>query len=179
MFGGITSVVPFPGEFKAQISLDLLPPTLREAVLLASSLGIPYIWIDQLCVDRGSAQKLHETLVNMGTIYECAELVIVAASGASAESGLPGSPFSPRKEETIVAKGTNEFHEDMRLVISRVYGIQTLKLEEQPWSRRGWTFQEYALATRSLVVFPDEMIFICDTSMRRESYSTMVRKSWV
>lgn len=169
---GFESGNRFAESYPTEISLDSLAPTLRDAVLMTRSLEMPYIWIDQLCVDRSSQLKLHETLVNMGTIYECAQIVLVAACSDNAERGLPGSPSSPRKEEPVLATAMNDIDEELKLVASRAMGSGVNLLSRQPWSRRGWTFQEFALARRTFVIPPDEIMFVCGTGIRREAYST-------
>lgn len=169
---GLESGNRFAESPTTEISLESLAPTLRDAILMTRTLELPYIWIDQLCVDRSSSLKLHETLVNMGTIYECAQIVLVAACSDSAEKGLPGSPSTPRKEEPVLAAAINDIDEELRIVASRAMGSGVNLLSRQPWSRRGWTFQEFALARRSLVILPDEIMFVCGTGIRREAYST-------
>ncbi|KAF2627814.1 heterokaryon incompatibility, partial [Macroventuria anomochaeta] len=36
--------------FRANLSLDILPPTCRDAVTFCQSLGLEFLWIDSLCI---------------------------------------------------------------------------------------------------------------------------------
>jgi len=39
-----------PGEFKKGTSLESLPRTFRDCILVAKKLDIGYIWVDLLCI---------------------------------------------------------------------------------------------------------------------------------
>ena len=153
---------PQPG-----IRLDLLPRTLKDAMLLARDLGRPYIWIDYLCIDQNPASATKpEALKTMGAIYAAAELVIVAVAGSDAAAGLPGvrghRRFVGPSLQTLTRNG---FHiELLHKPPPIVYWLHHTR-----WATRGWTFQEYIFARKILLVSPYEMFFACaDDSLRRE-----------
>ncbi|KAI0600664.1 heterokaryon incompatibility protein-domain-containing protein [Biscogniauxia sp. FL1348] len=151
--------------------LDSLPRTLRESITLARDLGFPYMWIDQLCIDQDdSSPAKARTIEAMGAIYAAADLVLVAAAGEDASAGLPGTAENPRPETPVCRASTAGGY---RVEIVRVQHDLSSKLQETKWLTRGWTYQEWAFARRSLLVFKDEMFLICPgaTLLQREAYS--------
>lgn len=156
-------------QSRSLINLDALPQTLREAILLVRSLGIPYLWVDQLCINQTPGPRKSQIIASMGAIYASAELVLAAAAGTDAEAGLPGSAPHPRREEDTLCRAFTASGSQIEVLKRR--GGPERGLQDVHWLSRAWTFQEYAFAQRVLLVLPDEMYFICETSLRREAYS--------
>lgn len=153
---------------KLRVRLDALPRTLRESILFARDLELTFIWIDELCIDQAHSPMKSYIIESMGAIYAAADLVIVAAAG-DATAGLPGTRFNPRAETESLVRATTATGDSVEFVVTQDSLDQ--KLKRSIWYDRGWTFQEYAFAQRSVVVFPDEAFFVCgDDYLFREAY---------
>ncbi|KAK5655869.1 hypothetical protein OQA88_5408 [Cercophora sp. LCS_1] len=68
---------------KAGIDFDDLPPLLQDVVKYGRALGIPYIWVDRLCIIQGEAGDFKSQAPKMGDIYGNATLTFAAASASS------------------------------------------------------------------------------------------------
>lgn len=73
-----------------------LPNTIKDAKKLTDILGERYLWVDNLCIIRGDDQNKALQIGAMNSIYSSAILTIAAASGTSADTGLPGMSAGPR-----------------------------------------------------------------------------------
>jgi hypothetical protein len=77
-------------------SLSSLPLTLRDAVLVTRKLSCIYLWVDALCILRGSDEKEQKDwereFALMDTVYSNALVIITAAASSDCDGGL----FHPR-----------------------------------------------------------------------------------
>ena len=131
-----------------------IPLTIRDAIYVCELLGEPYLWIDALCIQQDSAADGLRQLNKMEIIYQGAKLTIVAASGDSTASGLPG-----------LRSGTRDN-------IEHIASIRTIQLASTPpqfkqsvmdsvWHQRGWTCQEKHLSARLLIFTKHQTFFKC------------------
>ena len=67
-----------------------LPRTVQDAITLTRSLGVPYLWVDALCLIQNSKYDLQMGIEDMLMIYDNALFTIVAAAGSDANADLPG-----------------------------------------------------------------------------------------
>ncbi|KLU90329.1 hypothetical protein MAPG_09292 [Magnaporthiopsis poae ATCC 64411] len=85
-----------------------VPQTIKDAMLLCQRLSIPYLWVDALCIlhDRPAQSELCDTHLaqQMRSIYESADLAIVAAAGDDSWAGLPGVRAGTRSVGQHVAR---------------------------------------------------------------------------
>lgn len=162
-------------EFKKQtsalasgfIDMDSLPATIKDAMDLTLAIGQRYIWIDCLCIDQSRPEKLSVILANMGRIYEKAYLTIVAASGSGVEHGLSRVRGSRKHESSgLVQSASFLWHGEPICLVRRAARLQDL-LIDSPWRSRGWTYQEYQMSSRLVVLTQSEVFFECSHGTRR------------
>lgn len=67
-----------------------LPQTIKDAIDLTALLGIPYLWVDSLCILQDDSPHKSSILKTMERIYGEAVVTIVDGYGEDASSGLPG-----------------------------------------------------------------------------------------
>jgi len=72
-----------------------LPQTVADAIEVAVTLDIQYLWVDKYCLSQSDPQEMQSQLSAMDMNYEAAYLTIIAAVG-DAFSGLPGVTTIPR-----------------------------------------------------------------------------------
>lgn len=140
-----------------------LPRTIVDAIKLTAEIGIPYLWVDSLCILQDDDSQKREIIGRMGAIYGNSVLTIVDANGDHANSGLTGVsiPRTSRQKSTTV-RGLRL----TRLLYKECSPPSTV--EKCRWFSRGWTFQEMVLSKRLLLLSAQQVIFTCDHAMYLE-----------
>ncbi|KAI1355688.1 heterokaryon incompatibility protein-domain-containing protein [Xylaria sp. FL0043] len=129
-------------------------PTIRDAAVLARSLGFGWLWIDRVCIDQTNESEKAILIPYMKDIYATAELTIAAACGDGAQSGLLGSVGTPRTaERPLVSISSVDF-----LPVALTLGWH---VSRSVWGGRAWTYEEYVFSKRLLLVFYSEVWFNC------------------
>lgn len=96
----------------------------------------------------------------MDQIYANAFVTIIAAAGRCAHDGLPGVGGPPRHQGRITIGETH-------LIEVSTVGSDTIKLSD--WATRGWTYQEGFLSRRRLVFTENEVLFLCNKKLAKET----------
>lgn len=132
-----------------------LPATIQDAIRLVHSIGIPYLWVDALCIvqDGGQAEAAEKArqIQNMDAVYGLAEFTVVQAAGNDSSSPLYGlrgksgnDPDSPAPQiQAEVKLG-------LRLALQS-QGFDIHQKASCKWITRAWTFQEAVLSARLLI----------------------------
>ncbi|KAM7214567.1 Heterokaryon incompatibility protein (HET) domain containing protein [Rhypophila decipiens] len=155
-----------------------LPPVVRDAVITARLLGIPYLWVDAICIrqDAETGGDWEEHAGIMDQIYGNAWVTIGAISSTSCLEGF----LRPRENELelyvnyrstlqpqasgLLRLRLNQFIKDTRYW-SRIQGDPfDLNLELSKWISRGWTYQEMVASTRLLAFGRMDVLFSCPKS---------------
>ncbi|KAI9730208.1 MAG: hypothetical protein M1834_005972 [Cirrosporium novae-zelandiae] len=131
-----------------------LPQTIKDAMFLVSQIKERYLWVDSLCIIQDDAECKHSQIAAMDQIYTHAIATIIAVSGDSARSGLPGIRPNTRTWTQHVEKVQD-------IILGNRHKLG--QLNGSPWNSRAWTFQEWRLSGRSLMFFSDQVIFICES----------------
>ncbi|PMD22783.1 HET-domain-containing protein [Hyaloscypha hepaticicola] len=135
----------------------LLPRTIKDAIEVVRALGERFLWVDALCLVQNDAVDMQNGIEMMDLIYERAALCLIAASGDSANAGLPGARLGNR----FVMSHVEQILPGIQLV---VYNELDHVLRSSTYNRRGWTFQEQYLSRRALYFTEDEVYFRCRES---------------
>ncbi|KAL7896369.1 heterokaryon incompatibility domain-containing protein [Trichoderma sp. SZMC 28014] len=138
-----------------------LPQTIVDCIQLVKGLGERYLWVDSLCIIQDDYDDKLEQLRTMDNVYRNAALVIVAAAGDDAHSGLCGIGHLQRREwqrrETVCGLPYMTAQPPLRDVLGRTI-----------WNSRGWTFQEAILARRILFFTEEQVYWSCKCANWRE-----------
>ncbi|KAK8029242.1 hypothetical protein PG991_006298 [Apiospora marii] len=135
------------------LSTDL-PPTISDAMGLVRSLQERYLWVDALCIVQDAPDQTREQLLIMAKIYAFAVFTIVAADGDASE-GLPGIPgiSAPRNfNQLVVPFAANE-----TLIVRENMDF------DSRYFHRAWTFQEYAMSQRLLIIRKKQFNWVCSS----------------
>ncbi|KAM5354641.1 hypothetical protein ACJ41O_001288 [Fusarium nematophilum] len=139
-----------------------LPKTFRDAIVVARTLGVRYLWIDALCIIQDSQEDWEHESASMGSIYANALCNIAA----SASDGPDGGLFRQRDPDNlhlgyVRAAPLSDTRLQTYHLIDGVYS--DWQLRHAPLFRRGWVFQERMLAAR-VIYFAEEQVFweCCD-----------------
>jgi Heterokaryon incompatibility protein (HET) len=135
-----------------------LPRVIKDSMKLTQLLGERYLWIDVLCIVQDDSVNKMRHISNMDAIYKQALLTIIAHSGTSSDSPLPG-----------VVDGTR-----FPIVTSRKVGGMSLICQpkyycaKSTYTTRGWTYQEEILSSRRLYLYHSHAAFQCCTIRYRD-----------
>ncbi|KAK0108666.1 hypothetical protein ONS95_003457 [Cadophora gregata] len=169
-------------EWMNSINFGTLPLALQDAITVARTLEVQYIWIDSLCIIQNDSEDWQIESSRMADIFSNAYLTIVAATGDSCH-------------DSFLYRQPNQLTCDVQ-VHSETFGLEagkfslrsrrprgTEKMSEiigSRWITRGWTFQEERLARRVLMFGKNKFFLDCRTIERAEDTENYrLRPDWV
>ncbi|EPE26153.1 hypothetical protein GLAREA_02065 [Glarea lozoyensis ATCC 20868] len=154
------------GTFLEGIPWDHLSKTFQDAINVALSFGLQYIWIDSLCIRQDDARDWQVESAEMCNIYQ-GSFVNIAASGAV--DGTIGCFFE--RDETwecrISVGDNNGISTNYLCVPQHIYDI---RLTNMPLMKRGWVLQEWLLAPRTLFFTTKELFWMCGVYTACETF---------
>jgi hypothetical protein len=130
-------------DHKRGIPLQSLPETFRGAVLVTRALEIPYLWIDSICVVRGSDGDFQEEAKRIELVFNSFYAAIAASSSANQMAGF----LKPRHELEYVTlrRSPNE----APFYVCELIDDFNAHVLKSNLSSRDWVLQEHALARRN------------------------------
>lgn len=156
-----------PGSLLKPLGDKVLPNTVRDAINLASTLHIPYVWVDRLCIVQDDHDSKRYNLEQMGSIYLNSYVTLIAAEGEDANFGLRGTggQSQPREPHKINhSRAPVGVHFDLvrrpDKDLGRFRADPSTNIQKQ-WHGRGWTFQENMLSQRKLVFLGGTVYWEC------------------
>ncbi|KAM7203890.1 hypothetical protein V8F33_001861 [Rhypophila sp. PSN 637] len=125
-----------------------LPPVVRDAVITARLLGIPYLWVDAIWAISSTS---------------CLEGFLRPRENELELYFNYRSTLQPQNSGLLRLR-LNQFIKDTRYW-SRIQGDPfDLNLELSKWISRGWTYQEMVASTRLLALGRMDVLFSCPKS---------------
>ncbi|KAM7218287.1 hypothetical protein V8F06_006350 [Rhypophila decipiens] len=106
---------------KRRIPLADMPQNFQDAITVTRNLGVPYLWIDSLCIIQGDEADWLREAGRMRHSSQCTKVRTVTPSG--------------READIYLREAIDDFRKDV---------------EQAELNRRGWVFQERALSRRIL-----------------------------
>ncbi|KAL9131519.1 MAG: hypothetical protein Q9175_006749, partial [Cornicularia normoerica] len=140
-----------------------LPKTIQDAIRLTRSLGIPYIWVDAMCIPPGVDWNYEAS--RMHVVYGNAHVTLAACSSIKSTDGL----FRSRQAWQYQIKAYR---------LSRTYWLANLDMPlkeirlRTPLFKRAWTLQEERLSPRILYLCGQRMYWSCLLSQQTEMGSS-------
>ena len=166
-------------EHKRRIEFSELPRTFQDAVVLCIKLGIPFLWIDSLCIIQDDRSDWGCESTQMAEIYENAVLVISAARASNGEAGL--FSHEVEYEGLIIPTGLQDDSAPSRILHRRclrdephhswteAYFSESVFGNWRPANpllSRAWAFQERLLARRIIHFGKTELVWECRTELK-------------
>ncbi|KAK6083896.1 hypothetical protein SCUP515_01592 [Seiridium cupressi] len=153
-------------SMSSEIPLARLAPVQADIITLAKVLAVPFVWIDALCILQDDRDDWCRESSNMHRIYASSYLTVCVLSTASCQQS-----FLARTSGTVTVPFLSEsnvggyFQLQPFLWLEKGSRIMTYSgiPPGSPWSRRAWTFQEQAMATRLLYVTKAGFTFSCSS----------------
>ena len=153
------------------IPLDSLPPTFRDAVIIARRLDISHLWIDSLCIIQDSHEDWMTQAAQMGNIYRYGLLNISASNARTCSDGIISARTQPFKPISIPLKSNNHHVSSTMLARGGNWGSTHNKLlATSTLNNRGWVLQESLLSPRTLHYEKSQMHWEC-------SHCTLIESS--
>jgi hypothetical protein len=155
-------------EANEPIEWHKLPRTFQDAIQVARSLGLEYLWIDSLCIVQDDKDDWVRESKEMCAIYENSYLTIAATGALNATAGL----FLKEKRSHEIS-GTTLAGVDFRFISWRTEHMHPSivfdkSYEFLPLLTRAWVFQERMLSPRFLHFGKTELILECRNKTRCE-----------
>ncbi|EEU34983.1 uncharacterized protein NECHADRAFT_78531 [Fusarium vanettenii 77-13-4] len=149
----------------AQLGWSQLPRTYRDTICVARLLGIPYVWIDSLCIIQDDGDDWARESSAMANIYENAYLTIAATSSKDSSGGL----FSTQRVRQELVCGRRYGADGAPYLVAAVEDVPHPKLTDEsrklaqkwPLLTRAWVFQERLLSPRVVHFASPEMFWEC------------------
>lgn len=147
------------------IQYDELSPVLRDAVEIARILGIPFLWIDSLCILQDDISDWESQCPQMDNIYGHAEVTLVAASSNSCRESFL-RPEAPRALLPFNSMRRPGFGDLLQVEFSGCSESPRDfdSMSDSRLATRGWAVQERILSTRMIVFGRSDVHFTCSLS---------------
>jgi hypothetical protein len=171
-------------QFKESLPLDALPKPILEAIEVTRRIGVPYLWVDRLCILQDDRVDQQNECDRMCDIYERALLTLAALGDDTGEKGLfldrevldhPDTEATGRVKLSCALKGKH---------LGEVYVARALSTEEGPnnsggscfeqellesrWITRGWILQERILSRRIVYFGKRQLYWECQRNFWNE-----------
>lgn len=180
--GGATTTLATLSDRRVGIAETELPLVVRDAIQVTRALGIPFLWVDALCILQDDPSDWERQCTEMHNIYGSAHVTICAANSRAWDEGFLRQtgrairvPFRSRQAPDI--KGS--FLVQYKSVVNSFSTLELPFLHYDThyglsrWSHRGWVFQEQLLSTRRLIFGARDLYFLCSRSHQRRGQNTI------
>ncbi|SPQ27262.1 6822fbd9-e303-4353-8d42-7c0686794770 [Thermothielavioides terrestris] len=168
-WGGPQPVTTTRATYDAHLSgipLASLPATLRDAITTTALLGIPYIWIDALCIIQDDERDKAVEIARMPAVYERARVTLAASSAAACADGFLAErawhalctvPYrltggGQRQQQQQQQQQEPQEQQPPQQAPPRLGAVilsrQPYRTGTDPINARGWTLQERVLSPR-------------------------------
>lgn len=147
------------------------PSTFRDAIAITRELGLPYLWIDSLCIVQGPGGDFDAEAQRMEDVFAGAYCVL-AASGAKAQTD--GFLSGERHERGMVKLRAGE-HGSGGLWVGPFIDDFGAHVLQSPLSKRGWVLQERALARRTIYFTGWQAYWECGEAVRCETMTRVYK----
>lgn len=149
-------------RYSTAIDPTALPKTYNDAIWVTREVGIPYLWIDSLCIVQDDPADWEQEAAAMTSVYEGAQITIAAAWSEDADSGL----FHDYKPAMVieVAEETriNESFEKSTVQLSlRSVPNDEKEIGSAPLNLRAWALQEFVLSRRIIILAKEQIYWLC------------------
>ncbi|KAL9069696.1 MAG: hypothetical protein Q9157_006079 [Trypethelium eluteriae] len=152
------------------VPLEDLPENFKQAIEIGRFLGVPYIWIDSLCIVQGEGGDFSQEATLMHHVYRNSYCNFAAADSKDGTGGL----FRNRIFQGVLTtkyqarSSSLLFGDQPWIVIPEDFWVREL-LSSHVYSR-GWVFQERMLSPRLLHFVKHQIFWDCATMSACETF---------
>jgi hypothetical protein len=153
---------------KEGIEFSTLSKTFQDAIQITRGLGIPYIWIDSLCIIQDCQSDWFKESGLMGDIYANSYCNIAATA---AKDGTVGCIY---KRDPILAHPlhvqTTWTDGEPTTYCLIDCNMWTREVDDAPLNQRAWVFQERFLSPRNLSFGANRLFWECEGKRACETF---------
>lgn len=132
---------------------ETVPQVIEDAIRVAQSCGIDFLWVDRYCIDQANAADVHRQVRQMDRIYQAAFITLIDAAGRTSCQGLSGVSRLLRNPQNIVQVGLKELADAGEQPHDEV--------DDSPWITRAWIYQEDFFSHKRLFFTPRQLYWVC------------------
>jgi hypothetical protein len=153
--------------YSTGIPLGLLPQAIQDAIMVTIGIGIPYLWVDALCIIQDDDDDKADQIIQMHRIYRCSHVTIAASVSRSSTEGFL---YNRQQLQPIRMSGRL----DDSVFADFVFSPGVLEQEgispeaSLPLFQRAWTFQETHLPRRILSYGHQGLTYRCLSATHNE-----------
>ena len=146
------------------IRTDELPKTFQDAITITRKLGIPYLWIDSLCIVQDSIEDWAQQSSVMGMVYQNGYCNIAATGALDGRMGcfLERDPTLAQKCRVQIETAVPKFKLKPGLYDLVPRNLLENGLSNEPLNRRAWVTQERILTPRVLHFSRNQLFWECN-----------------
>ena len=164
-------------EHRREIPHHYLPPTFKDAIKIARTLSIRYLWIDSLCIIQDDTHDWEREADLMSKVYMYSFINIAATASDSSTGGCfrerDGRTMLPTEVYIQMHDSGRDNDEKSAKVKYRVVlhkDLWTEKLADEPLNQRCWILQERILSPRVLHFGHEQLFWECREFVACETY---------
>jgi Heterokaryon incompatibility protein (HET) len=163
-------------QLQKEITLDVLPKTIRDAISVTRALQIPYIWVDSLCIVQDDFRDWEVEAARLKGYLENCILTLGAASSPALATGFLSFRDDQRcytfNAQTVGSLPGAKLH--LRPSLPPVWDA----LSRDPLLTRLWTLQELTICTRSVLFGSSRIVWNCRTTMVSDASEAEMTPIW-
>ncbi|KUJ21488.1 HET-domain-containing protein [Mollisia scopiformis] len=167
---------------REKIAVDTMPQTFQDAIIIARTLGIQYLWIDSLCIIQDDSRDWQIESSKMAEIFSNAYLTLISASGSGCNDSFLSQYLAGLSCTIPVDLNPEMAIQGQFSIRLRRFPGSSDKMAEiltGKWISRGWTFQEERLARRVLMFGENKYFFDCRTfEQAQDTDKRGLRPNW-
>ena len=144
------------------IKVSDLCQTFQDAIVVALEMGMPYIWIDSLCIIQDDEDDWKAQSAYMDDIYTNSLLAIAAHSYPDRSDGGSGfleSAFASEGADPVPLGSIPSPTTPTTTLYARHDRMFEVSIYNSPLSPRGWVMQERLLSPRIVHFFPSQLYY--------------------
>jgi hypothetical protein len=149
-------------SYKESLPIAKLPRTFRQAIDFTRALGIPYLWVDSLCIIQDDRSDWEQEAAAMADIYTNCFVTIAASASEDSEGGL----FAEQDVGYCKVGSLHCNDGDILPLCMRKEPIHFPQAKDYPLARRGWLLQERLLSPRTIYFLGTELMFECQEGIQ-------------
>jgi hypothetical protein len=164
-------------QFRSRIPAEALSQTIRDSIRTARELGLPYIWIDTLCIVQDDDLDWNREAALMASVYGGADITIAASAANDGNGGLKFERSSKQKclvdlflERDAHSSGQLGPQPSRQPHVFVPQSFQSACLSWMPLLKRGWVLQERLLSRRTLHWTSTEVFWECNQICASETF---------
>ncbi|KAM7183219.1 Heterokaryon incompatibility protein (HET) domain containing protein [Naviculisporaceae sp. PSN 640] len=167
-------------EWRSSLPWGKLPQTLKDAALACTKLGIPYLWIDALCILQDSPEDKAAEIAAMSKIYRNSTLTIAAAAATSVDEGFLAPRTLPDGGVAFMLPFVcAPVSEGGERPLGNVVLASRIDEAPDPIHTRGWTLQERLLSPRTLEVGRWQTYWLCQQNSVNDGWRKPRAPGWI